>query len=83
MQFMKPKDIKLKKVDWEVPERLIDLVEAYSEYINYSESEVIEYYLNFIQADEDFRNWVLKKRNNKKLLKLLEMEDTEETLIEQ
>lgn len=83
MQFMKPKDIKLKKVDWEVPERLIELVEAYSEYINYTESEVIEYYLNFIQSDEDFRNWALKKRNNKKLLKLLEMEVMEEILVKQ
>jgi hypothetical protein len=79
---MIPKDRKLKKVNWEVPERLIDLVEAYSEYINYSESEVIEYYLNFIQEDEDFRAWALKKRNNKKLLKLLEIDDAEETMVE-
>jgi hypothetical protein len=82
MRFMKPKDKKLKKVDWEVPERLVDLVKVYSEYINYSETEVIEYYLGFIQEDENFRSWVLQKRNNKKLLKLLEMEEKEETLVE-
>jgi hypothetical protein len=76
MRFMKQKDKKLKKVDWEVPERLVDLVKAYSEYINYSETEVIEYYLGFIQEDENFRSWALRKRNNKKLLKLLEMEET-------
>lgn len=76
MRFMKPKDKKLKKVDWEVPERLVDLVKVYSEYINYSETEVIEYYLGFIQEDENFRSWALQKRNNKKLLKLLEMEET-------
>ncbi|UNL82891.1 hypothetical protein [Priestia koreensis] len=82
MRFMKPKDKKLKKVDWEVPERLVDLVKAYSEYINYSETEVIEYYLSFIQEDENFRSWALQKRNNKKLLKLLEMEEKEEAVVE-
>jgi len=69
---------KTEKVDWEVPERLADLVKAYSEYISYSETEVIEYYLGFIQEDEKFHSWALQNRNNKKLLKLLEIEEKEE-----
>lgn len=72
---MEPKEKNLKKVDWEVSQKTIDLVKAYSEYTDFTENEVVEYYLNCIGEDEKFRNWALKRRNNKKLLKLLDMEE--------
>ncbi|MGG3889631.1 hypothetical protein [Metabacillus fastidiosus] len=55
-------DKNLKKVDWEVSQKTIDLVKSYSEY---TENEVVEYYLNCIREDKKFKEWVLKKRNNK------------------
>jgi septation ring formation regulator EzrA len=75
MRFMVPKEKNLKQTDWEVPQKIIDLVKAYSEYTDYTENEVVEYYLNQIQEDERFRDWAKKRRNNKKLLKLLEIEE--------
>jgi hypothetical protein len=44
-----------------------DLVTAYTEYTDYSETDVVEFYLNFIREDVNFRDWVIKRRNNKKL----------------
>lgn len=74
---MKPKEKKLQKVGWEVSEQTIDLVTAYTEYTDYSETDVVEFYLNFIREDVKFRDWVMKRRNNKKLLKLLDVEETQ------
>ncbi|MEH7255726.1 hypothetical protein V7111_26830 [Neobacillus niacini] len=74
MRFMMPKEKNLKKVDWEVSQKTIDLVNAYSEYTDYTENEVVEYFLSQIQEDKRFRTWAMKKRNNKKLLKLLELD---------
>lgn len=62
MRFFEPKDKNLKKVDWEVSQKTIDLVKAYADY---TENEVVEYYLNCIREDKKFKEWVLKKRNNK------------------
>jgi len=73
---MKPKEKKLRKVDWEVSEHTIDLVKVYSEYTDYSETEVIEFFLKYIREDNEFRNWIMNKRNNKKLLRLLDVEET-------
>lgn len=77
MRFMMPKEKNLKKADWELPQKTLDLVKAYAEYTDYTENEVVEYYLNQIQEDERFQTWALKKRNNKKLLKLLDTEDSQ------
>lgn len=74
---MIPKEKNLKRNDWELPQKTLDLVKAYSEYTDYTENEVVEFYLNQIQEDEQFRDWAMKKRNNKKLLKLLDMGDTQ------
>jgi hypothetical protein len=76
LRFMMPKEKNLKKNDWELPQKTLDLVKAYSEYTDYTENEVVEFYLNQIQEDERFRDWALKKRNNKKLLKVLDMEES-------
>lgn len=64
-RFLEPKDKNLKKVDWEVSQKIIDLVKSYSEYTDYTENEVVEHYLNCIREDKKFKEWVLKKRNNK------------------
>ncbi|RKQ14105.1 hypothetical protein [Ureibacillus endophyticus] len=84
MRFIKPKDKKVQKVNWEISEQTIDLVKAYAEYTDYSETEVVEFFLRYIREDKDFHTWATKKRNNKKLLKLLELQDNElgETTVE-
>ena len=77
MRFIKPKDKKVKKPDWEISEQTVDLVKAYAEYTDYNENEVVEFFLRYIREDKDFVNWTMKKRNNKKLLKILELQESE------
>lgn len=80
MEFIKPKNKNLKKANWQVSEDTIALVKAYSEYCNYDESEVLDMFLSKLKEDESFIDWALKKRNNKRLLKLLDIETEEELL---
>jgi hypothetical protein len=80
MEFIKPKNKNLKKPNWQVSEDTIALVKAYSEYCNYSESEVLDMFLSKLKEDENFIDWASKKRNNKRLLKLLDVETEEELL---
>jgi hypothetical protein len=80
VEFIKPKNKNLKKANWQVSEDTIALVKVYSEYCNYNESEVLDMFLSKLKEDESFITWALKKRNNKKLLKLLDIE-TEEKLL--
>lgn len=80
MEFIKPKDKNLKRANWQVSESTISLVKAYSEYCDYSESEVVDMFLENLKKDEKFVDWASKKRNNKRLLKILNIE-TEEELI--
>lgn len=80
MEFIKPKNKNLIKPNWQVSEDTISLVKAYSEYCSYSENEVIDMFLSKLKEDKSFIDWALKKRNNKRLLKLLNIETEEEVL---
>ncbi|WP_040203580.1 hypothetical protein [Neobacillus jeddahensis] len=62
MPFFEPKDKNLKKVDWEVSQKNIDLVKAYADY---TENEVVEYYLNCNREDNNNDNLI---KNNTYLL---------------
>lgn len=78
MEFIKPKNKNLKKVDWSLSEDTISLVKAYSEYTDYTESEIVDMFLKNLSKDEHFIEWALKKRNNKRILKVLELIETED-----
>lgn len=80
MEFIKPKDKNHKRPNWQVSERTLSLVKAYSEYCDYSEGEVIDMFLENLKKDEKFIEWALKKRNNKRLLKVLDIETGEEMI---
>lgn len=80
MEFIKPKEKNLKKTNWQVSESTISLVKAYSEYCDYSEGEVIDMFLENLKKDENFIEWALRKRNNKRLLKVLDIETEEEII---
>ncbi|MBG9548679.1 hypothetical protein ABE25_13725 [Cytobacillus firmus] len=80
VEFIKPKDKNLKRPNWQVSERTLSLVKAYSEYCDYSEGEVIDMFLENLKKDEKFIEWALKKRNNKRLLKVLDIETGEEMI---
>ncbi|MBG9587627.1 hypothetical protein [Cytobacillus firmus] len=75
MKFIKPKNNKAEKVDWLVSERARNIVKSYAEYTEYSESEVVNQFLLNLLEDKDFISWIENKRNNRRLIKQLEIED--------
>lgn len=74
MNFIKPKNKNVEKVDWLLSERTRAIVKYYAEYTEYSESEVVDKFLLNILEDKDFIAWIEKKRNNRRIVKQLELE---------
>lgn len=74
MEFIKPKNLNAEKVDWMISERTRAIVKYYAEYADYSEGEVVDMFLQNLLEDGEFRNWIEKKRNNRRMLRQLEME---------
>lgn len=79
MKFIKPKNNKAENVDWLISERVRAIVKTYAEYTEYSESEVVDMFLLNILDDKDFLKWIENKRNNRRIVKQLEIEDLVET----
>lgn len=75
MKFIKPKNTNADKVDWLISEKSQAIVKYYAEYTQYSESEVADKFLQNILDDKDFIKWIEQKRNNKRLIKQMEIED--------
>ncbi|MBQ6448080.1 MAG: hypothetical protein IJJ10_11550 [Bacillus sp. (in: Bacteria)] len=75
MKFITPKNNKAESVEWLISERVRALVNVYSEYTGYSESEVVDTLLLNILDDKDFLQWIENKRNNRRIVKQLEIED--------
>lgn len=70
MEFLKPKN--RANVNWKIAGSVRRLVEAYAEYAECSEGDVVEKYLNeTIRADENFIEWARNRRFNKRLLDIL------------
>lgn len=71
MQFIKPKNINKQKVEFLLSNRTKLIIEAYAKYTGYDEGEVIDLFLENLLQDQEFVDWVLKQRYNKKLHSLL------------
>ncbi|WP_210607882.1 hypothetical protein [Priestia flexa] len=71
MKFLKPKKLNAEKVDWLVSEQVRAIIKNYAEYTEYSESDIINMVLLDLIEDRDFIEWVAAKRNNKRLIKEL------------
>lgn len=79
MKFIKPENKKAESVEWLISERVRTLVKVYVEYTGYSESEVVDTLLLNILDDNDFLKWIENKRNNRRIVKQLEIEDLVES----
>ena len=75
MKFIKPKNHNSQKVDWLISERARSIVKSYAEYTEHSESEVVNLFLLNLLEDEDFIDWIERKRNNRRIVKQLGIED--------
>lgn len=73
MQFIPPKKQNSQKVKWELPNKTIAIVKHYAEYTGYSEEEVLSTFLKNILDDPQFISYIENKRNNKRILKDLEL----------
>lgn len=77
LKFIEPKNLKTSKVNWSLPQKTIRLVEHYAEYTGYSEEEVLARFLDNLLLDENFKEHIKKKRNNRRILKDLELNEND------
>nr|WP_236561101.1 hypothetical protein [Pontibacillus sp. HMF3514] len=74
MEFIEPRNINADKVDWLISERVRALVSYYAEYTEYTESDVVDKLLLNILDDKKFIEWIKDKRNNKRIIKQVNIE---------
>ncbi|WP_277680260.1 hypothetical protein [Gracilibacillus dipsosauri] len=76
LEFIKPKNKNAKEVDWRISERTRALVSYFAEYSEYSEEEVVDEFLQLnLVKDEQFIEWVKSRRNNKRMLKAIGIDE--------
>ncbi|MGP9041466.1 hypothetical protein [Cytobacillus kochii] len=75
MKFIKPKNQNAEKVDWLISERARNIVKSYAEYTEHSESEVVNLFLLNLLDDKEFSAWIENRRNNRRMVKQLGIED--------
>lgn len=73
MRFIQPKKQNLQKVTWALPDKTIAIIKHYAEYTGYTEEEVLAEFLENILNDKSFITHIETKRNNKRILKDLEL----------
>jgi RimJ/RimL family protein N-acetyltransferase len=74
MEFIEPRNINADKVDWLISERVRAIVSYYAEYTEYTESDVVDKLLTNILDDKKFIEWIKSKRNNKRIIKQVNLE---------
>lgn len=75
MEFIKPKEELGKKVDWKISDHSRAIVRYYAEYTHLNENEIVDRFLKNILEDENFLDWIHRKRRNKRMLQQLMMEE--------
>ncbi|MFC7366496.1 MULTISPECIES: hypothetical protein [Bhargavaea] len=75
MNFITPKNANKEKVTWTINHKVARLVEHYAEYTGYSTDEVVSEFLENLLHDEEFKSHIKSKRNNKRILKDLELKE--------
>ncbi|WP_456279297.1 hypothetical protein [Bacillus sp. AK128] len=76
LEFIKPKNKNAQHVDWKISERTRATVSYFAEYSEYSEEEVVdEFLLRNLLKDENFIEWIKSRRNNKRMLKSIGLEE--------
>jgi hypothetical protein len=72
--YIKPKNLNTTQPEWLISEHTRNIVAAFAEYSEYTESEAVDAFLKNLLTDENFIEWAKNKRNNKRLLKQLGIE---------
>ncbi|WP_258549630.1 hypothetical protein [Rossellomorea aquimaris] len=74
MKFIEPRNINAEKVNWLISERARAIVSYYAEYTEYTESDVVDKLLLNLLEDKNFIEWIKNKRNNKRVIRQLKIE---------
>lgn len=76
LEFIMPKNKNAQQVDWKISERTRAIVSYFAEYSEYSEEEVVDEFLQRnLLKDENFLEWIKARRNNKRMLKSIGIEE--------
>jgi hypothetical protein len=75
MKFIEPKEELGKKVDWKISEHTRAIVKYYAEYTRLNEDEIVDRFLKNILEDENFLDWVNRKRRNTRMIQQLMMNE--------
>lgn len=67
MKPIKPKYTDTVKVDWKVSKRSKQIINQYSKYTKYDESEIIDKLITDILEDKDFVTWLQNRRFQAKI----------------
>ncbi|UMZ73526.1 hypothetical protein [Natranaerofaba carboxydovora] len=80
IRFLKPRKKNTTKVELELPNHLVKLLELYANYCNRSRDEIVEHYLEeILKEDKDFIQWGKNRRHNKLFKKYIEEVSTSNT----
>ncbi|WP_031534983.1 MULTISPECIES: hypothetical protein [unclassified Bacillus (in: firmicutes)] len=75
MHFIEPKKRLEKKADWRVSEHTKLTVKHYAEYTGYTEDEVVDMFLKNLLDDQNFIDWINRKRRNKRIVQQLDLSE--------
>lgn len=79
MKFIEPKNRNAKPVEWRISKKTQDIIKYYAEYTEYTEEQIVDEFLLNILDDKNFIKWVKSKKNNKRILKELGLNQIKQT----
>ena len=79
MRYLEPENKNAKRVSWEISERTREIAKQYAEYAEKSESDTVDFFLTNILTDKKFLTWIEEKRNNKRIVQRMGIEDKVKT----
>lgn len=77
MKFIEPKEELGKKVDWKLSDHTRAIVKYYAEYTRLNEDEIVDRFLKNILEDENFLEWIHRKRRNRRMIQQLLINEEE------
>lgn len=75
MKKIEPKKLNKKPVDWEISERVRNVIKNFAQYSERSEEAIVGKLIITLLDDEDFINWAKTRKNNVRLLRELGLDD--------
>jgi len=75
MEPIKPKYKNFVKAEWKISKRSKQIINLYSKYTKYDESEILDKLIADILNDKEFVDWLNKKRYKKRIQNTIDSTD--------